>query len=562
MTNEDSKRYLKIAGIVVAVLVVILIALPLFINVNNYRPKIEAQATAGMGRQVKLGNLSLSILSGSVVADDIAIADDPAFSKSPFLTAKSLKVGVELMPLIFSKQLNITDIKLEQPQITLLKTANGKWNFSSIGETSPANTQQPSKPEPAKAEAPNSGAATSGGTPNFSVAKLNVSGGKVIVGQANSSAKQQIYDKVNVDVSNFSFHSQFDFKLSAQMPGGGDANISGKAGPVSAGNADKTPLQTSVKISNMDIAASGLVDPASGLAGSASFDGTLNSDGAHAKAAGTLTGTKLKFSPKGTPAPEAVAVKYAADFDLDKQVGTLTQGDINIGKAVAHLTGSFQSQGIEQSVNMKLDAPDMPVDQLAPMLPSFGVVLPSGSQLQGGTLSATLDIAGPLDKVVITGPVKLANTKLASFDLGSQLGALSSFAGKSASSKDTSIQNASFNARVAPEGTKLDNINLTVPAIGVITGEGTISPAGALNFKMLANLSGGAMGGVTQLASMGGSKTGIPFAIEGTTSNPHFVPNVSGMATGYAKNALGGLTGGKGPGKGNPLSGILGQKPK
>ncbi len=47
---------------------------------------------------------------------------------------------------------------------------------------------------------------------------------------------------------------------------------------------------------------------------------------------------------------------------------------------------------------------------------------------------------------------------------------------------------------------------------------------------MLANLSGGMVGGLTQVAASGSGKNGIPFAIEGTTSNPHFVPDVRGMA--------------------------------
>src|SRR5580704_16388899 len=130
------KRILKIGAIAFAILLVILIALPLLINVNSFRPKIESELMSALGRQVTMGNLSLSILSGSVVADNIAIADDPAFSRSPFITAKSLKVGVELMPLIFSRQLNMNEIKLDQPEITLLKLGNGKWNFSSIGGAS------------------------------------------------------------------------------------------------------------------------------------------------------------------------------------------------------------------------------------------------------------------------------------------------------------------------------------------------------------------------------------------------------------------------------------------
>ena len=541
------KSILKIAAIVVAVLVVVVIALPFLINVNRFRPQIESELSGALGRQAGVGNLSLSILSGSVAADDITIADDPGFSKSPFVTAKSLKVGVELLPLVFSKQLNVTEITLEQPEIRLLKTAGGKWNFSSIGGASSSQPQ------------------TKGTSPaNFSVAKLKVSNGRLIVGKANSSAKPQIFDKVNIEVDNFSFTTQFPFKLTADLPGGGDASISGKAGPISAEDAAKTPLEAEVKVNHLDIATSGFIDPASGFAGLADFDGTLSSNGTQAKAVGTMTGSKLKLSPKGTPASKTVTLKHAVEMDLDKQSGTLTQGDIAIGKAVAHLTGTFETRGETQSLNMKLNAPDMPVDELEAMLPALGVVLPSGSQLKGGTLSANLGIVGPIDKLVITGPVKLANTKLANFDLGAKLGALSSFAGKAASSPDTSIQNVSLDARVAPEGTKADNINLTVPAIGVITGAGIVSPAGDLNFKMLANLQGGMMGGLTQVASMGGSK-GIPFSISGTTSSPHFVPDMKGVATGMAQGILGQVMGGKNGSANSPvnaLTGLFGKKKK
>ena len=92
-----------------------------------------------------MGNLSLSLFTGSVAADDISIADDPAFSKSPFVQAKSLKVGVEMIPLIFSKTLNVTELTLNQPEISLVKSENGeKWNFSSLGGN---NTSAPKRGE-------------------------------------------------------------------------------------------------------------------------------------------------------------------------------------------------------------------------------------------------------------------------------------------------------------------------------------------------------------------------------------------------------------------------------
>src|SRR5262249_32096212 len=147
--------------------------------------------------------------------------------------------------------------------------------------------------------------------------------------------------------------------------------------------------------------------------GLANFDGTLSSNGSHAKAVGLFTGKQLRFSPRGTPAPKTVTIKHSVDVDLDKQSGTIFQGDVAIGSAQAHLTGTFHTQGEAEVVNLKLNAPNMPVDELETMLPSMGVVLPSGSQLKGGTLSAELAIAGPLDKLVISGPVRLANSLLA-----------------------------------------------------------------------------------------------------------------------------------------------------
>jgi AsmA protein len=546
------KRWLRIVLIALAVILVILLVLPLFININSYRPKIEAQSSSALGRQVSIGNLDLSLLSGSVKAENVAIADDPAFSKSPFLTAKSLKIGVVLMPLIFSKQLKITEILLERPQITLLRAANGKWNYSSLGGASEK------KPEEAK---PGAAAAAAG----LSVGKLDISNGVLMVGRANSKAKPRVYDNVNIKVTDFATTSQFPFTLTSNTPSGGTVDISGKAGPISATDVSKTPFESAVKINNMNIAATGFIDAATGIGGLANFDGTLTSNGSQAKAIGTFTGTKLTLAPKASPAPKVVVIKHTVDVDLDNQSGTLTQGDISIGKAKAHLTGPFHTEGETTVLNLKLNAPAMPVEELEAMLPALGITLPSGSTLKGGTVSANLAITGPVNNPSVAGPVKVSDTSLAGFNLGSKLGALSAFAGKAVSQPDTAIRNLSSNLHFSSSaGTQLDDINLDVPAIGVITGNGTVSPGGALNFKMLANLHGGMVGGVTKVAAVGSGQNGIPFSVQGTASDPHFVPEIGGvagnLAAGAVKGAVGGATGtATAPAK--AIGGLLKKKP-
>ena len=70
------KHWQKIAAAVVGVGIVAVAAVPLFVNVNTFRPLLERQLTAALGRKVTMGKLSLSVLSSDVVARDLSIADD------------------------------------------------------------------------------------------------------------------------------------------------------------------------------------------------------------------------------------------------------------------------------------------------------------------------------------------------------------------------------------------------------------------------------------------------------------------------------------------------------
>jgi len=522
------KPLLKIIAILVGLLILVVIALPFLIPANTFRPKLESELNDALGRQTTVGNLSLSLLSGGLSADNIAIADDPQFSKSPFVQAKSLSVGVELIPLIFSKTLNVTNITLNQPEISLVKSENGeKWNFSSIGGN---NT---SAPKPA-AQTPSS---PSGAT-NLSVAKLNISDGRLTVSRAGSSQKPRVYDKVNIQVSNFSFTSSFPFEMSAALPAGGSMKLTGNAGPIDANNAALTPLNAKISVQKMNLAESGFIDPAAGIAGIADLDGNLTSDGHKAKVDGTLTANGLKVVQKGSPAGRPVEVKFVVVHDLAKQTGDLTQGDVLMGKAVAHLTGTYDAHGTVTSVNLKLNGQGMPVDDLEAMLPAVGVILPPNASLKGGDLNITTDSSGPVDKLITTGTVKLENTELANFNLGQKLAAISALGGKN-TGNNTTIQNFSSDVKNSPAGTEANNLNLTVPAIGVLTGAGTVSPANELAFKMKAEVGG----------------MGIPFGVTGTTSDPKFTPDIKGMASGL----LQGFTkGNSNQNQQNPVNSVMG----
>src|SRR4029077_14022658 len=128
-----ARKIIYIAGGIVVVLLLVVILLPFVIDANRFRPEIESSLNSALNRKVDIGNIRLSILSGGVTVENIAISDDPSFSTAPFLKAKSLSVNLELLPLIFSRSIHITGLTIDQPSVTLLRSPAGIWNFSTLG---------------------------------------------------------------------------------------------------------------------------------------------------------------------------------------------------------------------------------------------------------------------------------------------------------------------------------------------------------------------------------------------------------------------------------------------
>src|SRR6267154_6147868 len=542
-------KALKIVLIVVGVLILLVVVIPFLIPVNQFRPTIEEKASAALGRKVELGNLSLSLISGSVSADNLSIGDDPKFSSAPFLTAKSLKGGVEIMPLIFSKTLNVTGVTIASPQVTLLHNPAGVWNYSSLGGSA-------AKAEAKKAPA-SSGAANAA---DISIKKLTLSDGTIIVG-ATSSQKRSTYDHVEVTASDVSITSKFPVTVTADLPSGGKFKLVGTVGPVDQADAEFTPLDAKLTISSLNIASTGFVDSSLGLGGIVDLDATLSSQGGEAQVKGTMKFSKALLVAGGSPAGVPVTVNFATKYNLRKNSGVLNPSTLNIGSAVARLSGTFQSPGDETIVNAKVEGENMPARDLEAFLPALGIHLPKGASLAAGALNTNLNITGPTNKLITTGTVGLYRAKLAGFDLGSRMSTISALTGLK-TGQDLDIEKITTNLHMAPTGLEAQNFLAAIPALGTLVGAGTLDSKNNLDFKMAATLassatysaSGGApssgIGGL--LGAIGGGKGGckgatIPFQIHGTTADPKFVPDIGGTAASLLQSQLG-CAGGTAPG--------------
>lgn len=543
------KLWVKIVLAAVALVAAVVIAVPFFVNADTFRPQIENQLTSSLNRKVTLGHLSLSLLTGSLEANNISIADDPALSQSPFLEASQLGVGIKVGDLLFHHAVKITNLTIDSPSIHLIELANGTWNFSSMG----TNAQASSQP---------------GAPPALSVDELRIKNGSATMSTVPATGKPLSTSAVDLTVKQFSFTTAFPFELSLKLPADGSVQLKGTAGPIAQQDASKTPFQADLQVKHFDPVGTNVIPASDGIGMVADMDLKIASDGANLTSNGKITATKLKLMPGGSLVSQPVNIDYNVTSNLATLAGKVNDLAIHTGPVAAHIKGTYHPAGDSVAVDLHLSAPNLPIDQVEALLPAVGITLPSGSKLTGGTLTANLAITGPASALTIAGPVEIDNTKLAGFDLGSKLQGINPFKG---TSDGTPIEKLSSDVKVTPQMNSFGNIYGSVPVIGTATGSGTISPTEELNFQMIAklnssNMVGSAVNtGMNTVASLLGDNSnsaagkGIPMTITGTASNPSIHVQVGKMVKQSAGNLLNSTTGQKGADAVKKLKGLFGK---
>jgi len=728
-------------GAVLALLLIAIVSLPLFLNADNFRARIESTLTKSLGRKVTIGKLELSVWSGGMVADKVVVADDPRFSTQAFIQADTVKIRLEMMPLLLERKVQIRGFALQSPKIQLLRAANGTWNYSTIGSAGgksgqDAETKQAfpnltvghvdvedgqitvgsgpgvggatsapvrtydkvnlevkdfgftnSFPFVASANLPAGGAVNVNGTAgplnqqdasatpfvghleikhldplaagfvdasdgvtgvidglvldaawngtqmhvtklivetprltlvrsnapkppkpaganaegstmlqNLSVDNAQIKNGTITLATAGQTSSAAVYQQVNAQITNLTPKSSSPFSVSAQLPGGGSLSAKGSAGPFNQQNNAATPLNAQVDLKHFNLGTAGVLPADAGISGVADLQAQVKSDGQTLNATGTTQVAGIKLAKNGQASSKPVQVQFNVTQNEQAMTGQIQQATITVGHAVINIAGTFQTSGPTTALNLKVTGNGVPIDDLEAFLPAVGVSLPQGSQLRGGTLTTALTVSGSTASPVLSGPVRLDNTQLAGFDLGSKLQSLSQLTGGrigSSTGKGTTIRSLSMNVQESGGAIRTDKIALDVVGVGTATGAGSVSAGGALDYNMVLKLTGlvagsgssgaaapaaggtaalaGALSGFFPAGSGGGAvgsiggvasaalRNGIPVAIGGTTSNPTFAPNLGGLMKSAGASTAQGLVTGKGKQTNqNPLNNALG----
>jgi AsmA protein len=526
------KKSVKI-GVAAAIALPILAAaaIRLFVDANTFRPMIESRLTAALSRKVTLGALSLSVMTGSLVANDLTIAEDPKFGQTPFFTAKRFRIGVQMKPLIFNRQLIVRSFEVDAPQIYLIRGEDGTWNFSTLshGLSHGAGSQNTIQP---------------GTFPDLSVGLITIKNGNANIETQPLQRNPQVYDHLDVKLEHFSLDKAFPFTISASLPGDGEVAVSGTVGPINPQNAAFTTFDAQLTIRHLDPVVAGYVDPAAGISMIAGLDAHIVSDGMNVTSDGKIHAEHLILRKGGEAAPYPLDVCYRVRHSLKGDRGEVSDLALQTGAVAIHINGTYQLAANEPVFDLKLLAQSVPIDGLQALMPAVGVRLPNGAVLKGGTLSANFAIKGSAKDNVVVGSYEIRNTELVGFNLGSKIVGIAALGGIK-TGDTTAIEISRADMRITKSGSETTNIYSVLPALGESTGSGTVSPSGALNYHLIstvANAKGLNRIGVniltklnsTSAAAKPSAAAGIPIDITGTAENPVITADVNGLVKGNA----------------------------
>ena len=402
-------RFVLVSIVILVILVVVAVAaLPLFLNADTFRTRIEASLTKSLGRKVTVGKLSLSIWSGGLLAEDAAIADDPAFSPQPFLQAASVKIRVEVLPLVLHHDVRVHGFVIQSPRVQLLRGAKGTWNYSSIGASGGRASQD---------------AETQQTFPNLTVDSIQVLDGRITVGAQPApgiaATPDRTYEQVTLDVKNFGFSNPFPFTASAHLPGESIVTLNGTAGPVNQQDASATPFSGHLELKHIDPLAAGFVDTSAGISGliddivlDAAWTGQqlhvtrLLVDTPHL----TVVRTNTPKPPKPAGAnPEGTSMLDSLSVD---------SAEVKNGTVTLTTAGQAGSPAVYQQVNATLT--NLTPKSWSPFTAS--AQLPGGGSLsakgKAGPFNQANDAATPVDAQVNLNHVELATSGVLAPDAG------------------------------------------------------------------------------------------------------------------------------------------------
>ncbi len=177
-------------GLFVLLLLVVL-AVPYFLNVDRYRDTIANAIAKQTGRKVTVGSIHARLFPGAgVTVAELHIGNPSGFPTGDLVGADEIRVNVALAPLLHGV-IHVNSVDLVRPKLILLTDSSGKNNY----------TFTASEPSAAPAK---SGDSSSSMTLD-QIDSINLTGAEIVVGSVIKGAAAPLADTkgINITLHNF-----------------------------------------------------------------------------------------------------------------------------------------------------------------------------------------------------------------------------------------------------------------------------------------------------------------------------------------------------------------------
>jgi AsmA protein len=233
-------------GAILGLAVLAALVLPSLVNLERYRAALASRAGKALGREVKLGDLRVSLWGGiGAEAKGIQIAEATGLGAEPFLSADALRVRVQLFPLLRG-QVKVSSAVLERPRIRLMHTRDGRWSVEDLLGSHAA----PSPPKPS-GEAPRPGSAPMLG--GLLLSEVVVRNGEVtLVDQSRSPGISLSLTDFDLSLRQSGVTDPLEVRSRAKIGGAGAGRIETTA-RISAGDTDTPVLDATVTLRDVEI---------------------------------------------------------------------------------------------------------------------------------------------------------------------------------------------------------------------------------------------------------------------------------------------------------------------
>ena len=135
--SKIMKWTIGVIGILIALIVIISLSLPLFINPNDYKETIAKKVREQTGRELTIpGDIQLDVsligLKTVFSLGEVNLSSSSQFQGTDFFSSKLAEINLALWPLITKRELKVNKIILEGVNINLVKNKDGVGSWDDL----------------------------------------------------------------------------------------------------------------------------------------------------------------------------------------------------------------------------------------------------------------------------------------------------------------------------------------------------------------------------------------------------------------------------------------------